>query len=408
MESVIKNRIIAISGEPVSGKGTVVNMLNEYLKKEGFSEENIHIISTGTQFRELFKMILSFAENFENEEYIKKLSEDKRMKNLLKNPDFRKILEQTVYRIKKENLNISELSKIGSANNSDVLKPILKAVDYLIDTETREMGEEINKENHPDEVWIFDSRMAFDNIPSAFSVRLTASPKVAAERLFYDKTRGKSDSYDSLEEAKKAREERRMGEVKRYKEKYGIDLEDESNYDLIIDTSYAVPQDVADTIFRCQNAYMEDKPFGKNWASPLTMLACQSIRETFETQPGSKWTLQNLSDEIKKNGYQIDNTIEIFKIDGINYILEGHHRNFACIEADKTIVPYVDLMKTEYGKERLQKGTYPTTSRTYMFDHEALIESYLRKNKEDKTLQFSYDDIYPGIYDKLETKSFER
>ena len=51
MENEIKNRIIAISGEPVSGKGTTIKQMINSLKQEGYSEENIHVISTGHQFR---------------------------------------------------------------------------------------------------------------------------------------------------------------------------------------------------------------------------------------------------------------------------------------------------------------------------------------------------------------------
>ena len=46
-EKEIKNKIITLSGQPVSGKGTVVKALKEKLKKRGYKEEDIHVISTG-------------------------------------------------------------------------------------------------------------------------------------------------------------------------------------------------------------------------------------------------------------------------------------------------------------------------------------------------------------------------
>ena len=46
----IKNKIITISGEPVSGKGTVVKLLVEKYQKMGY---NVHVIETGKVFREL-------------------------------------------------------------------------------------------------------------------------------------------------------------------------------------------------------------------------------------------------------------------------------------------------------------------------------------------------------------------
>ena len=117
------------------------------------------------------------------------------------------------------------------------------------------MGEDINKIKRPNEIWIFDSRMAFDNIQDAFSVRLTVNSKEAARRLFYDTSRGEEDRYSSIEEAEKAREERRIGEVKRYLERYGVNLEDESNYDLIIDTSNLRVEDIAKIILEKEKMY---------------------------------------------------------------------------------------------------------------------------------------------------------
>ena len=76
MENEIKNRIIAISGEPVSGKGTTIKKMNDMLIKDGYKEENIHIISTGHQFRDYFEKIIDFIRNINDSEKLKKLGED--------------------------------------------------------------------------------------------------------------------------------------------------------------------------------------------------------------------------------------------------------------------------------------------------------------------------------------------
>ena len=77
MENEIKNRIIAISGEPVSGKGTTIKKMTEMLIKKGYKEENIHIISTGHQFRDYFEKIIDFIRNINDSEKLKELGEDK-------------------------------------------------------------------------------------------------------------------------------------------------------------------------------------------------------------------------------------------------------------------------------------------------------------------------------------------
>lgn len=66
-----------------------------------------------------------------------------------------------------------------------------------------------------------------NNIPDAFSVRLTTNADIAGKRLFNDKTRGKEDSqYSSIKEATAEREERRIGERNRYLNRYGVDLKE--------------------------------------------------------------------------------------------------------------------------------------------------------------------------------------
>ena len=272
MENEIKNRIIAISGEPVSGKGTTIKEMTEMLIKEGYKEENIHIISTGHQFRDYFEKIIDFIRNINDSEKLKELGEDKGLKQILENKEYRKVLQNTISNIQKNNINLDDISKISELNNSEIFAELRSVVDTLIDGDTKRLGEEINREERQDEVWIFDSRMAFDNIPGDFSVRLTVNPYEATKRLYNDTSRGNEDRYASIEEAEKAREERRIGEIKRYKERYGVDLEDENNYNLIVNTTSAEVDDIAKIILECEERYRNGEEFGKNWASVLTMI----------------------------------------------------------------------------------------------------------------------------------------
>ena len=54
-----KNKIITISGQPVTGKGTTVKRIIEKLSEQGYSEENIHVITTGHEFRNYFNSYYS-------------------------------------------------------------------------------------------------------------------------------------------------------------------------------------------------------------------------------------------------------------------------------------------------------------------------------------------------------------
>ncbi len=401
MNNKIKNRIITISGEPVSGKGTAVRNIVEELKKSGYNDEKIHIISTGQKFRDYFEKIIEFIRNIDDPKKIGELSQNEELRELFEYHGFREILTETILEIKNNNIDLDSIGKIAELNDSKVFDKIRVIIDKLIDERTKVMGQQINEQERPDEVWIFDSRMAFNSIPEAFSVRLTASSKIAGERLFNDKTRGKEDRYDTVEEAEKEREERRIGEIRRYKDIYGIDIEDEGNYDLIIDTTYAEAKDISKTILECEKLYREGKDFGKTWASSLTMIPSQTIRETIQPQPGSKWTLDLLGEEIKENGYDPKVTIKIFKLDGINFISEGHHRNVANLFAGNTLIPYIDLAKTDYGKKRIERGLIPTCRIEQLFDFEDIYERFLRRIKGDESIEFHFTDIYPDILSKV-------
>ena len=156
MENKIKNRIIAISGEPVSGKGTTIKKMTELLIKNGYKEENIHIISTGHQFRSYFEKIIDFIRNIDDEKKLKELGQDEGLRQILENKEYRNILQNTIYNIQENNINLDDISKISELNNSEVFAELRSVVDTLIDGDTKKMGVVINKTKRLDEVWIFD------------------------------------------------------------------------------------------------------------------------------------------------------------------------------------------------------------------------------------------------------------
>lgn len=395
-KSNVKNKIIALSGEPVSGKGTAVKNLIKKLKELGYSEENIHLESTGNEFRRYFNSIIDLILNLnKSEEELKTIRERDELKQFFNNENFRKALSKTIANLIKEDADLSHFS-IQDANNREDFKEIRAIVDNLIDEGMREKGKIINQEEHPDEIWIIDSRLAFNNIPEAFSVRLTTNADVAGKRLFNDKSRGKEDNqYQNIEEAKMEREERRLGEKERYLKRYGVDLEDENNYDLIIDTSYASPSDIADVILECEKYNRENKEFGKKWASPETFLPLQTERDTL-SYGQSGITFEELSKKIEEEGYIPSENIEVVNVDGINYIIEGHHRNFAAAYAKRTLVPYKIIAKDDeeilpYGGNARSRAESLRLSDLY--GHEWMIQ--------EKKTEFSYKKVFPKLFEKL-------
>lgn len=394
----IKNKIITISGQPVTGKSTNIKILIKKLEKQGYLKENIHLKSTGEEFRNYFNKIVEFIKNMDDEEKSKELSELSELQNFFKNEEYRKTFLNTIKDLKSKNINVSDLT-IEQANNMAEIDGIRKIVDTLIDEKMKNDGEEINKTERPNEIWIIDSRLAFSNIPESFSVRLTANPEVAAKRLLNDKSRGQEDrKYANIEEAKLARENRRIGENKRYKERYGIDLEKEENYDLIIDTSYSTVDDISDVIIQCMNNHYNNKEYAKKWTSPKMLLPLQTERDTLGR--GAINTFEELLESIEKNGYNPFSEVEVVEVDNIKGIIEGHHRNFAAAYLGKTLIPYKVLARDNekiegyngIARERIEGMRFSD-----LMGHEGFFEKQGEK--------FSYSDIYPKLYEKLYLES---
>ena len=116
--------------------------------------------------------------------------------------------------------------------------------DHTYDHEIDNTTARISREN-PDKNILFDSRLAWNFVEKSFKVFLSVSLDVAAIRVNADSTRGGVENYESLEEAKRKLKERAEVEDKRYKEIYGIEYFNMSNYNLILDSTDCAPEILA-------------------------------------------------------------------------------------------------------------------------------------------------------------------
>jgi cytidylate kinase len=94
---------------------------------------------------------------------------------------------------------------------------------------------------------IFDSRLAWHFIPQSFKVYLYVADEMAAQRVYHDKNR-LNETYKSEADALSLIIERRKSEILRFKTQYNVDLEDLTNYNLVIDTGHSTPEEIADRI----------------------------------------------------------------------------------------------------------------------------------------------------------------
>ena len=104
--------------------------------------------------------------------------------------------------------------------------------------------------------FIFDSRMAWHFVPSAFSVYLVCDGKEAARRVI--EANRQDETYDSVEEAFSRLLLRRQREQKRYYDFYNVDITDMANYKLVVDTTGKTPIEVADEIVAGWELYIEN------------------------------------------------------------------------------------------------------------------------------------------------------
>lgn len=95
---------------------------------------------------------------------------------------------------------------------------------------------------------IIDSRMAWHFTPDTFKVYLSTDIETSAMRILG--ANRKEEMAESLEETVKNTRLRVESEKKRYLEQYGVHIKDLTNYSLIVDTTYATPETVADAICR--------------------------------------------------------------------------------------------------------------------------------------------------------------
>jgi CMP/dCMP kinase len=179
---------------------------------------------------------------------------------------------------------------------------------------------------------IFDSRLAWHFIPHSFKVHLIVDLQIAALRVFNDK-RGEAEGYSSLEEAREKILQRKLSEGNRYLLKYGIDCSKLSNYDLVIDTSYATPPSIAALILKKLQLWESGMPFHQLWLSPKTLIPTRGIEDLMNGKVIEKETPRIL----------------VFKHLNRYYILDGHESASTAILNGDFFVP-VRIAGGEEGK----------------------------------------------------------
>lgn len=150
---------------------------------------------------------------------------------------FRQLAMEKGLSVEEFNKQVNEAAKRGD-----------HSVDKMIDDTTARIGQERDKV-------VFDSRLAWHFAPKSFKVFIITDIDEASRRVFHDSLRANSESYESQDACRKALVNRQKLETVRYKEVYDIDYYDMGNYDLVIESTNASPNEIAQEILDKMAAY---------------------------------------------------------------------------------------------------------------------------------------------------------
>lgn len=219
-------------------------------------------------------------------------------------------------------------------------------VDYELDEFVRKEGLKMTPK-------IFDSRLAWHFIPQSFKVFLYVKDDIAAKRVFND-TKRVNEKYETESDTLFHIIERRKSEVFRYKKQYDLELEDLYNYDLVIDTSFSFPGQIADKII---SSYV-NKNESHMWISPHTLMPTQSIREH------SIHKIEQMSSLYKTEEDYMKNPILILLYRNIFYIYDGHKRVLNAIKNNVNLLPCLLINSND----------------DYIFENKQKINDYITDN----------------------------
>jgi len=116
--------------------------------------------------------------------------------------------------------------------------------DKIVDEHQKKIGQR-------EDNFIMEGRTSFHFIPDSLKVFLKVDKEVGATRIFKElreSNRRNEREYSELADLIAAIKERMEIETKRYSEMYGFNNLDESNYDLVIDTTNLTPEEVTEKI----------------------------------------------------------------------------------------------------------------------------------------------------------------
>lgn len=178
---------------------------------------------------------------------------------------------------------------------------------------------------------ILDSRLAWHFVPSAFKLHLLVNINIAGKRVFNDKVR-KNESNADIDDTIANIKARKASEIKRFKEQYNVDIDNLSNYDLAIDTSFLTNEGTYEFLLDKINKWSNKQAFPKIWLSPKNLYPQKSIGEL------SLDKIAELTEKFGKDNVELP-LVKVTKKDSQFHITCGHTICSAALKSGIDLIP---------------------------------------------------------------------
>lgn len=264
-----------------------------------------------------------------------------------------------------------------------------RSIDDLIDNRSIQLGNELDNT-------VFDSRLAWHFATPSFKVFLLVDTEEAARRVFEGDSRN-AEEYNTLEEAAEGLSLRAKIERERFSELYGIDYYDGNNYDLIIESSNATPEQIAKEIVRNFEIYKEH-PFPSKVELNLKCLYPTQKVSDFSSEVLDKYYANELDNDTLCS---TENTCITIK-DGYNYILDEHHHVFAAMAAGKIFTEIRSLFVDDKSLKAV-----PQNSKSDLYDFEDIGKFKYSVYPQDKPVKHSYSFDFSNIFSQCVEKEMD-
>ncbi|MGH8556370.1 MAG: cytidylate kinase family protein [Methylococcales bacterium] len=178
---------------------------------------------------------------------------------------------------------------------------------------------------------VVDSRMAWYFLPHSFKVFLSTNIVRAAERVIADTERSSEPVYKDRNDAMLKLQARKRSENKRYLQLYNADCSSMANFNLVVDTTYSVPDDSIRIIQAGFEDWRRNQPIHRFWYSPRSILPLRSLGQ------------------IDADRSPVKKTTQVLMCKGNLYAYAGHSQLVNALKEQCSHLP-VDVIAADGGK----------------------------------------------------------